>query len=73
MKRIIPSTQASHLKIWSLVRHTAGMLGKSVDNLGEVGKSSIISALTLIISPLLNNWNWNVKSELIQKKPEDIG
>lgn len=28
--------KASHLKLWSLVRHTSGMLRKSVEGLGEV-------------------------------------
>ncbi|XP_057312817.1 phosphorylase b kinase regulatory subunit alpha, liver isoform-like isoform X2 [Hydractinia symbiolongicarpus] len=29
-------SRASHLKLWSLVRHTSGMLRKSVEGLGEV-------------------------------------
>jgi len=34
--------KASHYKIWSLVRHTAGMLGKTVDNLGEVANDLLV-------------------------------
>eukprot|EP00112_Aurelia_sp_Birch-Aquarium-sp1_P009484 Seg208.3_Seg208.2_Seg208.5 transcript_id=Seg208.3_Seg208.2_Seg208.5/GoldUCD/mRNA.D3Y31 product="Phosphorylase b kinase regulatory subunit alpha liver isoform" protein_id=Seg208.3_Seg208.2_Seg208.5/GoldUCD/D3Y31 len=34
--------KASHYKIWSLIRHTAGMLGKTVDNLGEVANDLLV-------------------------------
>eukprot|EP00795_Rhopilema_esculentum_P000411 gene411-10079_t len=34
--------KAGHYKIWSLIRHTAGMLGKTVDNLGEVANDLLV-------------------------------